>query len=232
MDDHHPPRLTKYRFPPVENADKHGLLSIGGPLNPERVLAAYHQGVFPWFEPDSPTLWWSPNPRLILYPDRLKAHRSLKRARKKPYQLRVDSAFENVIQRCATVDERIHNTWITDDMRETYNQLHVSGYAHSFEIWREDRLVGGLYGISLGNAFFGESMFHIDTDASKIALYELCTYAKQKNISFIDCQLPNPFLQKLGAQLITREAFMHILHQALQVQTAKGNWSLAPDCDN
>lgn len=158
-----------YFFPNPETSDDQGLLFIGGDLAPQRILQAYRQGVFPWYEPGTPILWWSPNPRLILIPTEFKVSRSLQKSLKKPFSFTVDTVFREVIMACATCSGRINNTWITQEMIEAYTQLHTMGYAHSFEIWYENELVGGLYGLSIGHVFFGESMFHKLTDASKIA---------------------------------------------------------------
>jgi len=215
---------SEFRFPSPEKADKQGLLAIGGDLDPARVLQAYRQGIFPWYEPGCPILWWSPNPRLLLYPEHFKCTRSLKKSMKKPYELRLDTAFKEVIRLCAKVKGREGATWITSEMVAAYEQLHQEGYAHSLEIWRNNTLVGGLYGISLGNAFFGESMFHLERDASKIALFELCKLCQRLNFDFIDCQLPNPHLQSLGATLVSRKIFLNRLKAALQHPIHQGSW--------
>lgn len=215
---------NQYIFPDPETSDIQGLLLIGGDLNPERVLQAYSQGIFPWYSPGSPILWWSPNPRLILIPNEFKVSRSLEKSLKKPFKITTDTAFQQVMVNCATTTRRIDNTWITQEMIETYSQLHVMGYAHSFEVWQEEKLVGGLYGISLGRAFFGESMFHKVTDASKIAFYHLCQTVAEWNFDFIDCQLPTPHLQSLGAQIISRQKFLRLLKLALDHPTKQGIW--------
>lgn len=213
-----------YRFPNPEHSDKQGLLLIGGDLTPKRLVQAYSQGIFPWFEPGCPVLWWSPNPRLILYPDAFKLTRSLKKTLNKPFKFSIDTAFKDVIRACATENERLNNTWITNEMIEAYTALHEQGYAHSFEVWLEGRLVGGLYGVSLGQAFFGESMFHIEKDASKLALYFLCKTMKDWHFDFIDCQLPTPHLQSLGAKIISRKEFLHLLQGALKHPTIQKKW--------
>ncbi|CAM2982627.1 leucyl/phenylalanyl-tRNA--protein transferase [Legionella worsleiensis] len=213
-----------YFFPHPETSDKQGLLAIGGDLCPQRVLKAYYQGIFPWFEPGCPILWWSPNPRLILYPDQLNVSASLKKSLKKPFRLSVDTAFQQVITACATSSGRLDNTWITRDMIDTYTTLHAMGYAHSFEVWQEDELVGGLYGISLGKAFFGESMFHKVTDTSKIALYFLCHCLQEWEFDFIDCQMPTNHLLRLGAKIISRKEFLHLLGLTLKNPDTTGTW--------
>ncbi|CEG56501.1 leucyl/phenylalanyl-tRNA--protein transferase [Legionella fallonii] len=214
----------QYAFPDPETSDKQGLLAIGGDLSPRRILQAYSQGIFPWYEPGCPILWWSPNPRLILLPNEFKVSRSLKKSLKKAYKFTIDTAFEQVITSCATHSDRLNKTWITTEMMAAYTNLHHIGYAHSFEIWDETHLIGGLYGISLGNAFFGESMFHIATDASKMALYYLCQTLKQWNFDFIDCQLPTPHLLSLGAKIISRKEFLHLLNLALESPNKAGKW--------
>lgn len=211
-------------FPDPETSDKQGLLLIGGDLNPKRILQAYSQGVFPWYGPGSPVLWWSPNPRLIVRPSAFKVSHSLQKSLKKPFRITVDKAFPEVIRSCATSSERMDNTWIVNDMIEAYTQIHAMGYAHSFEVWLDDELVGGLYGISLGRAFFGESMFHKVTDASKIAFYYLCQTMNQWRFDFIDCQLPSPHLLSLGAEIISRTDFMRLLNDTLEYPSMQGIW--------
>ena len=211
-------------FPDPHTADHEGLLAIGGDLSPQRLLQAYSQGIFPWYDSKSPILWWSPDPRLILIPKDFKLSQSLKKTLKKPFTFSIDKAFSEVITACASNAERKDNTWITAEMIHAYNTLHQLGYAHSFEVWLEDKLVGGLYGVSLGKAFFGESMFHKTTDASKLALYYLSLVMQAWNFDFIDCQLPTNHLQRLGAQIISREKFLHILGCALQSPTKQGPW--------
>lgn len=200
-------------------------MAIGGDLSTERILLAYEMGIFPWFEPGCPILWWSPNPRLILEPANFKISRSLQRNIKKPYRFTIDQAFTEVIKGCATYQGRLNNTWISQDMQEAYIELHRQGYGHSFEIWIEDRLVGGLYGLSLGRAFFGESMFHLVTDASKLAMYHLCQTLQAWQFDFIDCQLPTAHLQSLGAKIISRREFLHRLEQSLTYPTRLGSWN-------
>ena len=215
-----------FYFPHPEKSDKQGLLMIGGDLSPQRLLTAYSYGIFPWFEPGCPSLWWSPNPRLLIYPDQFKLSASLKKTLKKPYRFTIDTAFNDVIRACATTASRLNNTWITNEMQEAYSELHRMGYAHSFEIWDEDRLIGGLYGLSLGRVFFGESMFHVVRDASKIAFYHLCQTLLAWEFDFIDCQLPTPHLQRLGAVIISRKEFLHRLEQALQHPARIESWRL------
>lgn len=216
----------QYIFPHPESSDKQGLLAIGGELSPKRILQAYSQGIFPWYEPGCPVLWWSPNPRLILIPNDFKLSRSLKKSLKKPFRFSIDTAFHQVITACATQADRLNKTWITHDMIEAYTQLHHIGYAHSFEVWEDENLAGGLYGLSLGSAFFGESMFHNVTDASKIALYFLCRTMKEWGFDFIDCQLPTEHLLKSGAKIIARKEFLYRLEESLNNPDKTGKWEV------
>ncbi|MDP3268779.1 MAG: leucyl/phenylalanyl-tRNA--protein transferase [Legionella sp.] len=214
-----------YFFPDPRTSDKQGLLAMGGDLKPERIIQAYSQGIFPWFEPGCPILWWSPNPRLVLIPNEFKISRSLRQSLKKPFYFTMDNAFREVISACATCSDRQDKTWISPQMIEAYTKLHQMGYAHSFEIWQDKELVGGLYGISLGRAFFGESMFHKVTDASKVALYYLCNTMSEWGFDFIDCQIPTPHLLRLGAKVIGRNEFLHLLELTLQHENKLGLWN-------
>lgn len=198
---------------------------MGGDLTPPRLLAAYRAGIFPWYEPDYPILWWSPNPRLILYPSQFKISRSLQQRLKHDYQFTIDTAFDDVVRSCATVQDRTYKTWITSEMREAYFLLHELGYAHSFEIWQGESLIGGLYGLSLGKVFFGESMFHREKDASKMAIYFLCQTLQAWQFDFIDCQLPTKHLQSLGAEIINRHEFLKKLKKGLKHADKIGKWS-------
>ena len=223
-----------FEFPDPETADKQGLLAIGGSLSADWLLKAYSKGIFPWFEPGRPILWWSPNPRLILRPELFHLSKSLKKNLKKPYQLSIDQAFPRVINACATASQREGNTWISQEMIEAYTELHRQGIAHSFEVWQDEKLVGGLYGLSMGLAFFGESMFHFKTDCSKIAFFFLCQVMLNLNIELIDCQLDNPHLIRLGAELISRKAFLYELQQCLDEPSINGDWNrfTAQACQN
>lgn len=213
-------------FPSPETSDKQGLVYIGGPLTPERVLSAYQQGIFPWYSPGTPVLWWSPNPRLIMRPQNFKVSRSLAKSLRKPWRFTIDQAFKEVIINCATTAERVDNTWINPEMMSTYIKLHEMGFAHSFEVWQQERLVGGLYGLSLGRAFFGESMFHLETDASKIAFFYLCETMRAWQFEFIDCQLPTPHLMSLGAQVMHRQEFLRLLEKNLNNSDKLNLWPL------
>lgn len=199
-------------FPHPSLADPSGLLAVGGDLSPERLLLAYAHGIFPWYSPEDPILWWSPDPRLILLPAELKISRSLRRTlKKKVFTVTLDGAFGEVIRACANARPQ---TWITGEMMEAYEKLHEMGFAHSVETYFEDRLVGGLYGISLGRAFCGESMFSLVSDASKVALVALADYLRRLDFQFIDCQVPTDHLKSLGAKEIPREKFLALLKAA------------------
>lgn len=201
-------------FPPVAQAlrEPDGLLAAGGDLQPERLLAAYRRGIFPWYSADQPIMWWSPDPRTVLFPDKLKVSRSLlQSARKQQFVTRMDCNFAAVIAACGDRTLRPEGSWITAEMRAAYQQLHYLGYAHSVETYQGDELVGGLYGVQLGRVFFGESMFSRVTDASKFALKQLCAHLLQQHVAMIDCQMATPHLISLGAQLIPRSEFVELL---------------------
>ena len=211
-------RLTeKLIFPNPELADDDGLLAVGGDLSEDRLLLAYSMGIFPWYADDQPILWWSPDPRLVLIPAELKISRSLRQTMKKgPFTIKMDTAFADVIRSCAEMRrEGQQGTWITEEMIEAYIRLHHAGYAHSVESWQEGKLVGGLYGIALGKAFFGESMFAKKSSASKIALVSLAEYLRALDYSFIDCQVTTEHLKSLGAREIPRSEFLRMLKGAL-----------------
>ena len=213
-------------FPPVEEAEADGLLAVGGDLTKERLLAAYRQGIFPWYEFGQPILWWCPDPRLVLFPKELKISRSLRKVlRKQNFKISFDSAFGNVIKACADVrTEQGKGTWIIPEMQQAYTELHQEGYAHSVESWLNGELVGGLYGISLGQCFFGESMFSTVNDSSKAALVALTEFSKQVGIKIIDCQMTTKHLLSLGAREIDRDSFLRKLNQFLEKPDIKGSW--------
>lgn len=211
-----------FYFPHPETSDKQGLLAIGGDLSPGRILQAYKSGIFPWFEPGNPVLWWSPNPRLVLKPQNFKMSRSLEKTLGKPWRYSINQAFASVIEACASTGDRQNETWITPEMISAYCRLHTMGYAHSVEVWLDEELAGGLYGISLGKAFFGESMFHRRRDASKLALHYLCQHLQEAEFHFIDCQIPTGHLQSLGAEIISRKAFLYALNLALKHPEQEG----------
>ncbi len=203
-------------FPSLQQAlaQPNGLLAAGGGLDPPWLLAAYRQGIFPWFNPGEPILWWSPDPRLVLLPDELRISRSLRKTlRRRHFDIRVDSAFSAVIEACAAPRAPGLGTWISAEMRDAYQAMHELGYAHSVETWRDDRLVGGLYGMALGRVFFGESMFSIDSDASKVALVHLVRFLRTRGYVMIDCQMKTAHLMSMGAREIARQQFREVLDQ-------------------
>ncbi len=205
-------------FPPPAMAEPEGLLAIGGDLSAERLLAAYRQGIFPWFEPGGPILWWSPNPRLILIPGELRISRRLQRTiRQGRFETRFNTAFDKVIRACAEVP-RVHEdgTWITVEMQQAYIRLHELGHAYSMESWRDGRLVGGIYGVLVGRCFCGESMFHYETDASKVALAALAQRLAAAGVGILDCQVASDNLLRLGAREIPRERFLRSLAAGLK----------------
>jgi leucyl/phenylalanyl-tRNA---protein transferase len=204
------------RFPPHEAAlsDPSGLLAAGGDLRPERLMAAYGRGIFPWYSPGQPVLWWSPDPREVLWPQEFRESRSLRRAiRQRGFSLHQDRDFATVVSACAAPRSRSPGTWITAEMKAAYCALHALGVAHSYEIWQGDTLAGGLYGVRLGAVFFGESMFSHQADASKAALAGLVGRSRELGIELIDCQLPSAHLRSLGSRPIPRSEFLAILAQ-------------------
>ncbi|MHB1360036.1 MAG: leucyl/phenylalanyl-tRNA--protein transferase [Rhodocyclaceae bacterium] len=215
-------------FPPVDQAlaEPNGLLATGGDLAPERLLAAYRRGIFPWYSSGEPILWWSPDPRMVLFPDQLKITRSLaKTLRHGDYTVKFDTAFDQVIAACAAAPRPGQSgTWISPAMQAAYGQLHALGYAHSVETWRAGKLAGGLYGIALGRAFFGESMFAHATDASKIALAHLCAYLTRREFGIIDCQMETAHLATLGAAPLPRDDFLARLATLVDVGDPPGRW--------
>lgn len=215
-------------FPHPEQADPDGLLAVGGDLSPERLLSAYRQGIFPWYSEQGPILWWSPDPRLILDPRHIIISKSLRRTVKKNlFRITIDTAFDEVIARCAdSVRPGQPGTWIVPEMRAAYIQLHREGVAHSVEAWQDGRLIGGLYGVSLGKAFFGESMFSEHRDASKVCLVYLASLLNAWDFDCIDCQVTTPHLLRLGAVEIPRSLFLERLERALQSAGHTGTWRL------
>ena len=189
-------------------AEPNGLLAVGGALTPEWLVHAYRHGVFPWYSAEQPILWWAPDPRAILMPAEFRVSRSLARSiRNRGYRTRIDKAFEAVVDACAGPRRGGAGTWITDEMRDAYVELHRRGYAHSIETWKDDRLVGGLYGVAIGRVFFGESMFTRERDASKVALERLARECLRLDVALIDCQLPSPHLASLGSRNLPRRDF-------------------------
>lgn len=202
-------------FPPVEDADEDGLLAIGGDLTPARLLLAYRSGIFPWFNDADPICWWSPDPRFVLYPSELKISKSMQQVvKKQTFEFSTNKAFKAVIHACSTTPRNGQNgTWITKEMQDAYLHMHQLGYAHSAEAWLNDELVGGLYGIRLGNVFFGESMFSHESNASKFAFIQYVQQLQKENVQLIDCQVHTHHLESLGAAMIPRKTFMQHLHQ-------------------
>lgn len=239
-------------FPPVERAlaAPNGLLAAGHELTPERVLDAYRQGIFPWYGAGQPVLWWSPDPRMVLRVDEFRCSRSLaRRIRRREFEIRLDTAFDAVIEACASVargrsgtwnpdrageggdasvDEPGVDTWITPAMMAAYRALHRQGYAHSVEAWRDGELAGGLYGLALGQVFFGESMFARATDASKVALAALVTHARHRGVPLIDCQQETRHLASLGAKPVRRADFVRRLRELIHSTTVPSGWTPGP----
>lgn len=215
------------RFPDPMDAEEDGLLAIGGDLSVERLISAYATGVFPWYE-RKPILWWSPDPRTILYPDEFKVSKSLKRViRSGKFEIRLDSAFSRVIDTCGRIPREGENgTWITTEMKMAYKRLFVLGVAHSAETYHNNHLVGGLYGVSIGKVFFGESMFHTETDASKVAFAALASWLYERDFMFIDCQMHTEHLASLGAKEIPKAEYLKLLAKAISFPTLKGKWIL------
>jgi leucyl/phenylalanyl-tRNA--protein transferase len=214
-------------FPDPRCAESDGLVAVGGDLRMERLILAYQNGIFPWYSEGNPIMWFSPNPRLVLFPDELRVSKSLRRVLNSEYfEIRFDTAFDEVIMKCATVKRKDQDaTWITNDMTDAYVQLHDQGFAHSVETFYEDELVGGLYGISLGGAFFGESMFHSMSNASKVSLYCLVEKLKSWGFDFIDSQIPTNHMKSLGAREVDRESFLAMLKLTLKKKTRRGKWA-------
>ena len=211
---------SKCVFPNPLLSEPDGLLAIGGDLSPERLLEAYKNGVFPWYSDGDSIMWWSLNPRMLLFPEEFRCSKSRK------YEVKIDTAFEKVMRQCATVERNGQDgTWITDEMVEAYTQLHEMGYAHSFEAYYNGELVGGLYGVSLGAAFFGESMFAIMTDASKVCFAALVNFAIDNGFIYIDAQQETEHLASLGAKCVDKEDFLAMLFLSNQVETLKGKWT-------
>lgn len=217
---------TSFRFPTVDSASEEGIVAVGGNLSPGMLLSAYRQGLFPWYSEGEPILWWSPDPRFILFPAELHISKSMQRLVKKgPFRITFDTVFGEVISACSTSPRPGQNgTWITTEVVDGYTRLHELGYAHSVEAWNEDQLAGGLYGIWLGSVFFGESMFSRVPNASKSALVELVSMLAGQGLTFVDCQYYTPHLESLGARNVPRDEFMGLLHEGLNCETRQGSW--------
>ncbi len=213
-------------FPDISLAEEDGLLAVGGDLSIPRLLAAYSLGIFPWYSDDQPILWWSPDPRLVLFPSKFRVSHSLRqKLARNVFEVKFDCDFKGVINMCSSVERPFQDgTWITEDMKRSYIELHELGYAHSVECYQNGELAGGLYGVSLGRAFFGESMFHNATDASKVALFHLVERAKGYQFLFIDSQVETEHMFSLGAESISREKYCAMLEEALKFPTKRGKW--------
>ena len=218
-------------FPPPEGADASGLVAVGGDLGPERLLAAYAVGIFPWPLVERPLLWFSPDPRMVLRPRELLVSRSLRKSlRRGVFEVRLDTAFATVVRRCAEIPRRGEpGTWITADMAAAYLRLHELGFAHSAEAWRDGELAGGLYGVSLGASFFGESMFADRTDASKVAFAVLVRQLEAWRFDLVDCQVHTEHLARFGAREWSRRRFLAALRRSLEKPTRRGAWKLELD---
>jgi leucyl/phenylalanyl-tRNA--protein transferase len=214
------------KFPPPHLASEDGLLAVGGDLSQKRLLLAYRMGIFPWFSNNEPILWWSPDPRLVLYPHEIKISKTLKKILKKEvFKVTMDLAFNEVINQCARVRlKKNQGTWIIEEIIEAYCQLHESGFAHSVEVWRQGELAGGLYGVSLGKCFFGESMFTRISNASNVGLVKLVEHLKELSFDMIDCQVTTGHLIRFGAREIPRTLFLKQLEKSLTAPTRKGKW--------
>lgn len=204
-------------FPEAQCADEDGLLAVGGDLRPDRLILAYRNGIFPWYNPEEPILWWCPDPRFVLYADELKVHKSMRTVlRNGPFTFKLNTAFRDVLAHCRQIQRKDQpGTWITDEIEIAYNQLHDLGYAMSAETWHGDTLVGGLYGIKLGTMFFGESMFSTVNNASKYAFIHCVEWLKNQNVTLIDCQVYTEHLASLGARMISRDDFLGHLKKSI-----------------
>jgi leucyl/phenylalanyl-tRNA--protein transferase len=222
---------TIFGFPDPEKADSSGLLAVGGDLRPERVLLAYANGIFPWPIPGLPLAWFSPPERMVLAPEAVHVSRRLRGyLANHPYRLSADTAFDTVIARCGEPDRRREaSTWITPEMAEAYRTLHRLGFAHSIEAWRGDELVGGIYGVSIGGVFSGESMFYDEPNASKLAFVALARQLARWDFDLLDCQVHTPHVARLGARLIPRSAFLETLRASAARPTRRGPWTLDRD---
>lgn len=231
-------RLSKkIEFPPAWLARSDGLLCIGGDLCAKRLILAYKNGIFPWFSNNEPILWWSPDPRLVLFPSNVRVSKSLKKTiRKDCFSIRINTAFEQTIEACSQPrQDKPGGTWLVDEMIDAYITLHKMGIAHSVEAWQGDRLAGGLYGVCLGKTFFGESMFSLVSDASKVALVALAQELDRQGFKMIDCQVTSGHLIRMGAQEITRDRFLDILHHGNDKKAPGSLWrsgrELFPHCN-
>lgn len=218
-------------FPPATEANPEGLLAIGGKLSEDWLLAAYEKGLFPWFNEGEPILWWSPDPRCIIFPERVHISKSMHRVlNNSELEFKLDTNFKSVIRQCANVDRKGENgTWITNEMIAAYTKLYDIGMAHSAELYRGDELVGGLYGVCVGGVFFGESMFSKEKNASKVVLIRLCVWLQNHGFELFDCQMFSSHLGSMGAEEVSREEFLRRLETGLEIPTIRGKWNASED---
>lgn len=223
-------------FPPPDMATPEGIIAAGGDLSPQRLLNAYASGIFPWFSENDPILWWTPDPRMVMLPGQVHISRSMKKLLDRSpglFRLTVDREFATVIENCRKPrsygGKEVTGTWITDEMKEAYIRLHHLGYAHSAEVWQDHQMVGGLYGVSLGRCFFGESMFSLVPNASKYAFIVFFQKLFQLDFKLVDCQVPTSHLERLGAREIPRFRFLDLLNKSLEQETLSGNWQSLED---
>lgn len=219
---------SRIMFPHPSEAEPGGLLAVGGDLSPERLLLAYENGIFPWYSEEDPILWFSPDPRMVFLPGDFRFSKTLlKTVSSGKFSVRADTNFAAVVENCAQVQRKGQSgTWITEGMKAAYGKLHELGYAHSFETYLDGKLVGGLYGVSLGGAFFGESMFHLETDASKVALFHLAQKCWESGFDLIDSQVPTDHMRTLGGREISRKEFLLALESSLRKNTLCGRWEI------
>ncbi len=219
---------SRIMFPDPSEAESGGLLAVGGDLSPERLLLAYEKGIFPWYSEEDPILWFSPDPRMVFLPGDFRFSKTLlKTVASGKFSVRADTDFAAVVENCAQVQRKGQSgTWITEGMKAAYGKLHELGYAHSLETYLDGKLVGGLYGVSLGGAFFGESMFHLETDASKVALFHLARKCWESGFDFIDSQVPTDHMRTLGGREISRNEFLLALESSLLKETLRGRWEI------
>ncbi len=213
-------------FPPIDLAEPNGILAVGGDLSAERLLSAYSRGIFPWFSDDSPIIWWSPDPRFVIFPGDVYMSKSMRQVlRRGDFTITIDREFDEVVRQCSMPRKHEDGTWITSEMMKAYGHLHSMGYAHSIEAWSDGELAGGLYGVSLGRCFFGESMFSKKSNASKATFITLAAALKKLDFDIIDCQVYTAHLESLGAIDIPREDFIDIVESSLEKEGITGNWS-------
>ena len=215
-----------FKFPSVSNASPEGIVGIEGNLSPGMLLSAYKQGIFPWYSTGEPIMWWSPDPRMVLFPENVHISKSMQRIfARSNYSFTIDNNFEEVIDSCGSISRKDEDgTWITSEMKDAYINLHELGWGHSLEVWEDNELVGGLYGLSIGSVFFGESMFSRRTNASKAAFIVLAQTLGKLGFSMIDCQLYTSHLESLGAEKIDRKVYLELLNKGLEAETYRGNW--------